>query len=94
MKRIALFAVVAAFAAVPMVAAAQDDLVNCQEWLEMESADQLAAIDVALAQAEDHGMGRRFDADATAEDKLDYMQVSCTDPDGSVMVDLVDMLGS
>ena len=94
MNRILISAVVAIVAAVPLAAFSQDDNVNCQEYLEMDSADQLAAIDQALALSEVHGMGRRFDEVATDEEKLDYMQSTCTEWDGAVTVDLVDMLGT
>jgi hypothetical protein len=94
MKRILLSAVVALVSASPMGAFAQDENVNCAQYLEMDTAAQLAAINAALALSEAHGMGRRFEEDATDEEKLDYMQASCTEPDGTVMVDLVDMLGT
>ena len=94
MNRILFSAVVAVVAAIPLVASAQDDNVNCQDWLQMDSADQLAAIDAALALSDQHGMGRRFGADATDAEKLDYMLTTCTEQDGTLMVDLVDMLGT
>lgn len=94
MKRILLSAVVALLSAVPMGAFAQDERVNCEQYLEMDGTAQLAAINAALAMSEAHGMGRRFGEDATDQEKLDYMQASCTEPDGTVMVDLIDMLGT
>ena len=94
MKCVILTAVIALGSALPMVSLAQDNNVNCQQYLEMDAADQLAAIDAALAMSDEHGMGRRFAADATDEEKLEYMQSACTEEDGTVMVDLIDMLGT
>lgn len=78
---------------VPVMALGQDEIVNCQAYLAMDSADQLAAIDAALIKSEDRGSGRRFAADATDQEKLDYMQASCTESAEAPSVDLIDMLG-
>jgi alkanesulfonate monooxygenase SsuD/methylene tetrahydromethanopterin reductase-like flavin-dependent oxidoreductase (luciferase family) len=93
MPKPAVFVLAAFATALPVLAAAQDENVNCAQFLAMDAAAQVAAIDAAMEQTQERGMGRHFAEDATDEEKLNYTISACNDPDGTLMVDLVDMLG-
>jgi hypothetical protein len=93
MKAVLLSVAVACVAVVPMAATAQDENVNCEAYLAMDSASQLLAIDAALMKSAERGSGQRFGADASDSEKLDYMQAACTESAESPTIDLIDMLG-